>query len=284
MGLSKILIALVCVLGFALLQSTHAQDTPQDYVTAHNNARAAVNVGPLSWDEKLQGYAQDYANQHIGDCNLVHSGGPYGENLAMSTADLSGTDAVNMWVAEKADYNYDSNTCADGKMCGHYTQVVWRNTARVGCAKVRCNSGGLARAQNAPDDYVKAHNAARAAVSLDTLDWDEGLADSAKNYANQRAGDCDLVHSNSGPGENLAMSPDGDLTAKLAVDQWVAEKADYDYKTNTCAPGKQCGHYTQVVWRDTGLVGCAKVQCAYGGSYVVCHYDPAGNSVGVKPY
>ncbi|KAH0977754.1 hypothetical protein GBA52_027473 [Prunus armeniaca] len=143
---------------------------------------------------------------------------------------------------------------------------------------------GLARAQNAPDDYVKAHNAARAAVGLDTLDWDEGLADSAKNYANQRAGDCDLVHSNSGPGENLAMSPDGDLTAKLAVDQWVAEKADYDYKTNTCAPGKQCGHYTQVVWRDTGLVGCAKVQCAYGGSYVVCHYDPTGNSVGEKPY
>ncbi|CAB4321090.1 unnamed protein product [Prunus armeniaca] len=142
MGLSEIFLALVCVLGSALLQSTHAQDTPQDYLTAHNIARAEVNVGPLSWDEKLQGYAQNYANQHIGDCDLVHSGGPYGENLAKSTGDLSGTDAVSMWVAEKADYNYDSNTCADGKVCGHYTQVVWSNTARLGCANVRCKNGG----------------------------------------------------------------------------------------------------------------------------------------------
>ncbi|CAL2279510.1 unnamed protein product [Prunus armeniaca] len=98
MGLSNIFLALVCVLGSALLQSTHALDTQQDYLTAHNIARAAVNVGPLSCNEKLASYAQNYANQHIGDCNLVHFGGPYGKNLAMSSGDLSGTDAVDMWA------------------------------------------------------------------------------------------------------------------------------------------------------------------------------------------
>ncbi|GLT72516.1 hypothetical protein SLA2020_444430 [Shorea laevis] len=90
----------------------------------------------------MAAYAQDYANKRIGDCNLVHSGGPYGENLAWSSADLSGTAAVKMWVDEKADYDYNSNSCAAGKVCGHYTQVVWRNSVRLGCAKVRCNSGG----------------------------------------------------------------------------------------------------------------------------------------------
>ncbi|BFG15659.1 hypothetical protein CerSpe_019330 [Prunus speciosa] len=143
---------------------------------------------------------------------------------------------------------------------------------------------GLARAQDAPDDFVKPHNAARAAVGLDPLTWNESLADSAKNYANQRGGDCNLVHSNSSFGENLANSTAGDYTATLAVDLWVAEKADYDYNTNTCAPEKQCGHYTQVVWRDTRFVGCAKVPCANGGSYFICHYDPTGNYVGEKPY
>ncbi|KAB2636099.1 pathogenesis-related leaf protein 4-like [Pyrus ussuriensis x Pyrus communis] len=83
-----------------------------------------------------------YANSRISDCNLVHSVRPYSENIAKGTGDLSGTAAVNLFVSEKADYNYNSNTCAAGKMCGHYTQVVWRSSTRLGCAKVRCNNEG----------------------------------------------------------------------------------------------------------------------------------------------
>ncbi|KAL6210011.1 hypothetical protein ACLB2K_020949 [Fragaria x ananassa] len=93
--------------------------------------------------ENLSGpYAQRYANSHSGDCNLVHSNGPYGESLAKSSGDLSGTSAVNLWVGEKAYYNYNSNTCASGMVCGHYTQVVWRKSVRVGCARVKCMNGG----------------------------------------------------------------------------------------------------------------------------------------------
>ncbi|KAK9988771.1 hypothetical protein SO802_029010 [Lithocarpus litseifolius] len=95
----------------------------------------------MTWDANLATFAQNYANQHKGDCRLVHSGGPYGENLAGSTGDLTGTAAVNLWVAEKSQYNYNSNSCVGG-VCGHYTQVVWRNSVRLGCAKVRCNNGG----------------------------------------------------------------------------------------------------------------------------------------------
>ncbi|KAJ0077475.1 hypothetical protein Patl1_36325 [Pistacia atlantica] len=99
---------------------------------------------PVTWDNTVAAFAQNYANQRIGDCALVHSGGggKYGENLAWGSADLSGTDAVKMWVNEKANYDYNSNTCAAGKACGHYTQVVWRDSVRIGCAKVRCNNGG----------------------------------------------------------------------------------------------------------------------------------------------
>ncbi|KAK3206732.1 hypothetical protein Dsin_020778 [Dipteronia sinensis] len=131
------------VLFFIVMGMAHAQDSPQDYLNAHNAARSQVGVGPVTWDIQIAAYARNYANQHSSDCRLVHSSGsPYGENLAGSTGDLSGTRAVQLWVNEKADYNYNSNSCAPNKVCGHYTQVVWRNSVRIGCAKVKCSTGG----------------------------------------------------------------------------------------------------------------------------------------------
>ncbi|KDP36353.1 hypothetical protein JCGZ_09850 [Jatropha curcas] len=126
----------------ALIIPSHAQDSPQDYVNVHNTARAAVGVDPVTWDNTVAAYARNYANQRIGDCRLVHSGGPYGENLAGSSGDLSGTTAVELWVDEKAFYDYNSSSCAAGMVCGHYTQVVWSYSVRIGCAKVKCNNGG----------------------------------------------------------------------------------------------------------------------------------------------
>ena len=142
MGLCRSPLALLCFMGLALAHICCAQNSPQDYLNAHNTARAQVGVGPMSWDNTVAAYAQNYANQRIGDCNLVHSGGPYGENLAWgSGTPLTGTAAVNMWVGEKPYYNYNSNSCVGGE-CRHYTQVVWRNSVHLGCARVQCNNGG----------------------------------------------------------------------------------------------------------------------------------------------
>ncbi|KAF2294252.1 hypothetical protein GH714_008612 [Hevea brasiliensis] len=73
---------------------------------------------------------------------LLASNRPYGENLAKSSGNVSGKDAVKMWVDERAYYNYNSNSCAAGKQCGHYTQVVWHNSVLLGRAKMKCNNGG----------------------------------------------------------------------------------------------------------------------------------------------
>ncbi|EOA15870.1 hypothetical protein CARUB_v10007846mg [Capsella rubella] len=118
-----------------------AQDRPRDFLEAHNRARAEVGVGPLRWDEEVAAYARNYANERKGDCVMKHSSGPYGENIAWSSGSMTGVAAVDMWVGEQSDYDYDSNTCAWDKQCGHYTQVVWRNTEKLGCAKVRCKNG-----------------------------------------------------------------------------------------------------------------------------------------------
>lgn len=144
MDLLKLSFILFCVLmSFTMLPSSLAQNSPQDFLNAHNAARAQVGVGPLKWDEKVANYSKQYANERKGDCKLIHSNGPYGENLAWGSPDLTGINAVKLWVNEKQYYKYDTNSCVSGKVCGHYTQVVWKNSARLGCAKVKCiNNGG----------------------------------------------------------------------------------------------------------------------------------------------
>ncbi|XP_059651085.1 pathogenesis-related leaf protein 6-like [Cornus florida] len=140
MGFSKISLSLVFFMVLALALPSHAQNSQQDYLDAHNLARAQVGIANITWNSTVAAFAQNYANQRISDCNLVHSGGPYGENLAKgSSGTFSGTDAVNLWVAEKPYYNYTSNSCVGGQ-CPHYTQVVWRNSVGLGCARVQCTN------------------------------------------------------------------------------------------------------------------------------------------------
>ncbi|KAI9072201.1 hypothetical protein K1719_016583 [Acacia pycnantha] len=69
-----------------------------------------------------------------------------------------------------------------------------------------------------------------------------------------------------------------------AVKMWVDEKVYYDNDNNSCASGQECGHYTQVAWKDLVRVGCAKVTCDNGGTFIGYNYDPPGNYNGQKPY
>ncbi|KAI3448201.1 hypothetical protein Pfo_004866 [Paulownia fortunei] len=138
-------------------------------------------------------------------------------------------------------------------------------------------------AQNSQQDYLNAHNAARAEVGVQPMTWDENVAAFAQNYVHQRIGDCNMVHSTNRPyGENLAKGS-GDFTGQAAVALWVEEKPNYDYPSNTCVGG-ECRHYTQVVWRDSVRLGCARAQCNDGWWFVSCNYDPPGNVIGQRPF
>lgn len=136
---------------FALLSSPgHAAAAParsdralqRQFLVPHNAARYALRLAPLVWDPKLARYAQSYANKRRGDCALRHSNGPYGENIFWGSGnEWTPAQAVADWVSERKWYSYWSNSCVEGELCGHYTQIVWRSTRRIGCAKVTCNGG-----------------------------------------------------------------------------------------------------------------------------------------------
>ncbi|XP_059461457.1 pathogenesis-related protein PR-1-like [Corylus avellana] len=132
--------------------------------------------------------------------------------------------------------------------------------------------------------FLAPHNVARLALRLRPLLWDAKLARYAQWYANQRRFDCALEHSDGPYGENIFWGSGNDWTPSQAVADWVSERQWYDYWSNSCAGGEQCGHYTQIVWSSTRRVGCARVKCLGDrGVFMTCNYDPPGNYIGERP-
>jgi pathogenesis-related protein 1 len=146
-----------------------------------------------------------------------------------------------------------------------------------------------------PQEIVSAHNRWRAEVGVAPLSYSSKLAVSAKAWAEKlkASEQCGLRHSGKpDTGENLyGATATGPIslvvTSAQVVDAWGEEKKDYDYASNSSKPGAVCGHYTQVVWRDTKSVGCGVAFCAAGDTKAqvwVCQYSPPGNYVGRRPY
>jgi pathogenesis-related protein 1 len=146
---------------------------------------------------------------------------------------------------------------------------------------------------------VAAHNKWRTEVGVQALSHSPKLAKSAQAWANhlKQSRNCAMQHSNPKGryGENLfwaspLMWSDGrkelrKVSPAEVIDSWGSEKADYDLASNECKAGAVCGHYTQIVWRDTLKVGCGMAACSNSHEQVwVCHYSPAGNFVGETPY
>jgi pathogenesis-related protein 1 len=149
-------------LAFALLvinlsSASFSQAEIDEILTAHNNARAAKCQPPLTWDPIAEIVATNYAatcpNGHNSHRNgdYIKDGGncsssewPYcstavlGENIAWMT-DGTLTQLVNLWNDEESLWNCNQLPSYQPG-CGHYTQVVWYNTKRVGCGKhLMCN-------------------------------------------------------------------------------------------------------------------------------------------------
>ncbi|MED6274536.1 hypothetical protein CHARACLAT_017460 [Characodon lateralis] len=90
------------------------------------------------WDPNLKVVAEGYAAKCIWNHNPELE--ETGENLYASTEPLDLRVALEKWFLEHLNYNYQNNSCDEDKMCGHYTQMVWADTHRVGCAFHACNT------------------------------------------------------------------------------------------------------------------------------------------------
>ncbi|XP_033888200.3 GLIPR1-like protein 1 [Acipenser ruthenus] len=125
-----------------------------DCVTVHNQLRSQVNPPAsdmlyMTWDEALAKTAKAWArtcqfshNIYLKQAGKVHpTFTPVGENIWVGapSSTFSVSAAIEKWYDEVKDYRYNDRSCS--RVCGHYTQVVWAKSYKVGCAVHICPSG-----------------------------------------------------------------------------------------------------------------------------------------------
>jgi pathogenesis-related protein 1 len=143
-------------------------------------------------------------------------------------------------------------------------------TASIAVVPSKCIGNGLTQAEQT--EILVAHNRIRASVGLAPLRWDCGIATTAQAWAAKAV----AGHNEYTPyGENIFVAMDGAEKVSTATDRWDSEKADWTNKPGTCAPGKTCTHYTQMVWRSATKIGCGVNRSGPDKwkTILVCNYD-----------
>jgi len=169
-------------------------------------------------------------------------------------------------------------------------------------------------------NFLKAHNLARKAVGVEPLEWSDDLSAYSAEWLTEQAPELKLAALKGLPvpkhrpqagkfaqkhGENWATWGGTARGVKSnparAMTIWMSEKADFD-KLNRQKPfvigdenaGNKpvvVGHYTQIVWNGTRLMGASRLIIETTSDigpmrYVIVfsNYDPPGNSTGKAPY
>jgi hypothetical protein len=177
----------------------------------------------------------------------------------------------------------------------------------------KCNSWKNTISLNDKQVILNAHNWYRnhIAIGINTLGpklpyaknmlqmyWSEAIARKAQIWAN----DCKFMHSSKEfrkmadfpLGENLYKSSSSadyqSMNWNKAITAWYNEINEFAGKSvDSLAPseGPVTGHFTQVIWANTYLVGCGFAQFMDKGwftNFYVCQYGPVGNILNTSVY
>lgn len=139
------------------------------------------------------------------------------------------------------------------------------------------------------DEILKLHNDYRKYHGSPALTWSSKLSSGAATWANTCVWEHSPMSSRKNQGENLFASLGYPVESAYssAATSWYDEVALYDFND----PGKpdfsDIGHFTQLVWKESTELGCARAICPGDANSpfdsdgewinVVCRYSPPGN-------
>ena len=165
-------LSLVYIFSFAQLQAQIAptktgsliiQSEAQHVLDFHNKIRKEVGSPPLEWSSELSAFAQEWANHLSANCKMEHrpENGKwmrkYGENIFWGMGrEYSGVDASKSWFEEINNYKYEEINSSNWASTGHYTQMVWKKTTKIGMGIAKCPNGGIIIVANydPPGNYM----------------------------------------------------------------------------------------------------------------------------------
>ncbi|XP_037640028.1 cysteine-rich venom protein isoform X1 [Sebastes umbrosus] len=150
----KMFAFLICIL---TLQQVHSACVVQDICTENKTVQAEIidhhnafrrAVQPTASDMLIMSYSEEVAasaQAWVDKCILAHGspstrmldGYELGENLFYSSSPTLWKDVVNAWHSEVSRYLYPKGS-RNGQETGHYTQVIWNSSYKVGCGVTLC--------------------------------------------------------------------------------------------------------------------------------------------------
>ncbi|XP_055376519.1 cysteine-rich venom protein kaouthin-2 [Condylostylus longicornis] len=175
-------------------------------------------------------------------------------------------------------------------------------SAVLSCQSAQILENGVTEADKSI--ILQEHNKLRASVAMGRVPgqpgaenmremvWDEELAARAQKWADN----CQFKHDPRRTidrftmGQNVAIlwstaplgEGEGDFPSR--IQSWFNEVQKYDFGS---AWSPKTGHYSQLVWGETNLVGCGFTYYKDSRKYnklFVCNYGPGGNVIGANPY
>ena len=133
----------LCAAPVCAQQAVLAPDLSARILALHNLEREHIGAPTLEWDEALAQDAQGWAQSLVASGRFEHS--PQvtrrnqGENLFMGTSGFYPIDAmIGSFLEERSDFRPGTfpavSRSGNWHRVGHYTQLIWPQTRRIGCA------------------------------------------------------------------------------------------------------------------------------------------------------
>mmetsp|Transcript_2494 Transcript_2494/g.7505 ORF Transcript_2494/g.7505 Transcript_2494/m.7505 type:complete len:164 (-) Transcript_2494:635-1126(-) len=142
MASRSFLIAAICVLAAIACAEAGIPNgrVQREIVARHNKMRARYGAPKLTWSGTIAKTAYSFTQR----CSFGHDTGTllalrYGENLTAGTRNWA--TSINLWLNEAPLYNFKNPGFSPST--GHFTQVVWKGTKKVGCAMSWCNNSPI---------------------------------------------------------------------------------------------------------------------------------------------
>ena len=129
----------------------------RDGLKRHNYYRKYHQAGPMELTQKLNDFAQKYAETLATKDTMQHSthkerekiyGDWTGENLyycwsSESNFPINGAKAVDSWYDEINDYDFKKGKSKNGGVVGHFTQLVWKDSTQLGIGVAKSSKNSI---------------------------------------------------------------------------------------------------------------------------------------------
>jgi hypothetical protein len=168
--------SVLIVMSLVIAAPTLAQDRLRDpaslflaqqvWLSAHNAARSQVVMATLAWDHDLERHALAWAANLAARGAFHHAtdlqDSQQGENLWRGThSRFAPQDMISAWVAEQRYFRPgifpEVSSTGQWTHVGHYTQIIWPSTRKVGCAVASNSRDEVLVCRYAPAGNVIGH-------------------------------------------------------------------------------------------------------------------------------